>query len=86
METPRLGAVFSEETVQDYISVLAEKLQIADQDYTVAFVNDPAPAAFVLPGSEIILTRGLLYYLETEDELVAILFTSVETAKKKKGR
>ena len=69
----RLGVVFPEETVQDYMLVVAEKLRIVDQDRTVSFVNDPAPAAFVLPGGEIVLTRGLLYFLETEDELIVML-------------
>ncbi len=69
----RLGATIQDEDIQGYLTAVAGKLQVAAQGDTFFAVNDPVPAAFALPGGEIVVTRGLLYQIESETELLAVL-------------
>ena len=69
----RLGARVQDETVQAYLADVGTRLKTDNQNCTFTVVNDPAPAAFALPDGEIVVTRGLLYYLETEEELIVLL-------------
>jgi predicted Zn-dependent protease len=69
----RLGAIIPDESVQGYIDLVAGSLKRAEANQTFFVVNDPAPAAFVLPGGGIVVTRGLLHHLNTEAELIVIL-------------
>lgn len=69
----RLGASIQDETVQNYIQRVGARLHVEKFNYTFTLVNDPAPAAFALPAGEIVVTRGLFYSLETEEELIALL-------------
>ena len=68
-----LGALSKNETAQAYLAEIGARLKTGHQQCTFSLVNDPAPAAFALPDGEIVVTSGLLYHLETENELLALL-------------
>jgi len=42
-------------------------------DWDVHIINDPSKNAFILPGGHLFIYSGLIKYLQTESELVAIL-------------
>lgn len=69
----RLGARIQDETVHAYLAEVGARLKTDNQTCTFTVVNDPAPAAFALPGGKIVVTRGLLYHIETEEELIVLL-------------
>ena len=68
-----LGAASLDESAQMYLQRVGDRLNGSNSGYTFTLVNDPAPAALALPAGKIIITRGLFYHLETEDELIALL-------------
>ncbi len=69
----RLGAKIPDEEIQTALSSVAARLQTGKQKPVFFVVNDPVPAAFALPGGGIVVTRGLLFHVESEVELLVLL-------------
>lgn len=69
--------VYEDPTLQQYVTRVGERLAaVSDQpDITYRFhvLNSPDINAFAAPGGWIYVNRGLLAYLETEDQLAAVL-------------
>lgn len=69
-----LGSTVQNEDLQAYLGLVGRRLLGNDQPgWTFSVVNDPAVAAFALPGGEIIVTRGLFSQVESEAELLVVL-------------
>jgi len=52
---------------------LSAALPTTDTDYTFHIVDSETPNAFALPGGYVYVTRGLLAYLNSEDELACVM-------------
>lgn len=69
----RLGSLCMDDSVQSYLERVGARLNTGKRANTFALTNDPVPAAFTLPAGKIILTRGMFYYIQTEEELTVLL-------------
>lgn len=69
--------VYADDRLQAYVErvgqELASKSHRADLDFQFTLLDSPEVNAFALPGGYIYITRGLLAYLNSEDELAAVL-------------
>lgn len=68
IENPQLDEVF-EETSQ----ILFDNQSEAAYNYSIIVVDNEMVNAFALPGGYIILTKGLINYCETPEELIAVI-------------
>ncbi len=66
-----------DEALQSFVASVALELAATserpDLPWTVAVVDDPAINAFALPGGHLFVTRGILAWLQSTDELAAVL-------------
>jgi predicted Zn-dependent protease len=70
------GAVYAGPLVEYVQRVGDRMLRAAQQDperYTFTVLDDPSINAFAVDGGYIFVARGLLAYLENEDQLAAVL-------------
>lgn len=69
--------VYPDPKVQAYVDELGKRLAAKSErpslPWAFKVVDDPAVNAFALPGGYIYVTRGILTYLRSEAELVAVL-------------
>lgn len=69
--------VYQDQQLQDYVNEIGQKLAAIshrpDIDYTFTVIDSPDINAFALPGGFIFINRGLMLYLNTEDQLAAVL-------------
>ena len=69
--------IYPDSDLQDYVSrlgkTMAARSERPDLPWSFQVVDDPAVNAFALPGGFIFVTRGILAYLNSEAELVAVL-------------
>ncbi|MAM69908.1 MAG: peptidase M48 Ste24p [Gammaproteobacteria bacterium] len=72
-ETP----VYQNEQLQEYVNEVGQRLAAVshrpDIEYTFTVVDSPDINAFALPGGYIYINRGLIAYLNSEDEMAAVL-------------
>lgn len=71
------GAAYGDEDLQAYINRIGQRLAKAsdrpDIEYTFTVIDDQNINAFALPGGYIYINRGLMVYLDNEEELAAVL-------------
>ena len=71
------GAAYQDEELQAYVDKIGQRLAAAsdrpDIAYTFTVIDDPNINAFALPGGFIYINRGLMAYLDNEEELAAVL-------------
>jgi len=67
-DDPKLGAY-----VDSVGQRLASRLPVREVPYSVQIVDSEVPNAFALPGGYVYLSRGLLVYLNSEDELACVI-------------
>jgi predicted Zn-dependent protease len=69
--------VLQDQQMQEYVNEIGQKLAAVshrpDIDYTFTVIDSPDINAFALPGGFIYINRGLMLYLNSEDELAAVL-------------
>jgi len=69
--------VYQDQQLQDYVNEVGQKLAAVshrpDIEYTFTVVDSPDINAFALPGGFIYINRGLMLYLNSEDQLAAVL-------------
>lgn len=69
--------VVEDEALNAYVQKIGERLAAAshrpDLDYTFTIIDSPEINAFALPGGYIYVNRGLLLYLNSEDQLAAVM-------------
>jgi predicted Zn-dependent protease len=69
--------VYQDQQLQEYVNEIGQKLAAVshrpDIDYTFTIIDSPDINAFALPGGFIFINRGLMLYLNTEDQLAAVL-------------
>jgi len=72
-ETP----LYRDQDLQEYVNEVGQKLAAVshrpDIEYTFTVVDSPDINAFALPGGFIYINRGLIAYLNSEDQLAAVL-------------
>lgn len=71
------GGEYESEELQNYISLIGERLAAGSHRknlvYHFTLLDSPVINAFAVPGGYIYIARGLLAYLNSEDELAAVL-------------
>ncbi|MEM0954113.1 MAG: M48 family metalloprotease [Pseudomonadota bacterium] len=71
------GATYNDTALQSYVNRIGQELAKnsarPDIEYTFTVVDEDSINAFALPGGYIYLYRGLLAYLDTEEEMAAVL-------------
>ncbi len=71
------GAAYPDEALQDYVNRVGQKVAATsdrpDLEYTFTVINNEQINAFALPGGYIYINRGLMIYLDNEEELAAVL-------------
>lgn len=69
--------VMQEGPVTEYVREVGQRVANAshrdDLDYTFTVIDSPEINAFALPGGYVYINRGLLSYLNSEDQLAAVL-------------
>lgn len=69
--------VYQDQQLQDYVNEIGQKLAAEshrpDIEYTFTVIDSPDINAFALPGGFIYINRGLILYLNSEDQLAAVL-------------
>jgi len=69
--------VYQDQQLQEYVNEIGQKLVAVshrpDIDYQFTVIDSPDINAFALPGGFIYINRGLMLYLNTEDQLAAVL-------------
>lgn len=69
--------VVEDEELNAYVQKIGERLVAAshrpDLDYTFTIIDSPEINAFALPGGYIYVNRGLMLYLNSEDQLAAVM-------------
>jgi predicted Zn-dependent protease len=72
-----LMGMVDDRALSDYVSTIGERLVRAlpgkDVNYTFKVLDSDVPNAMSLPGGYVYITRGLLAYLNSEDELACVL-------------
>ncbi|MDJ0878207.1 MAG: M48 family metalloprotease [Halieaceae bacterium] len=71
------GAAYPDQALQDYVNRVGQKLAATsdrpDIEYYFTVINSEQINAFALPGGYIYINRGLMVYLDNEEELAAVL-------------
>jgi predicted Zn-dependent protease len=71
------GAAYPDQALQDYVDRIGQKLAATsdrpDLAYTFTVIDSEAINAFALPGGYIYINRGLMVYLDNEEEFAAVL-------------
>lgn len=71
------GALYDDEEWQSYVQALGDRLvshtSDFNRDYYFFIVDDPQVNAYALSDGYIYINRGLLLYLESEDQLAAVI-------------
>src|SRR6056300_33066 len=71
------GGIYDDPEVQAYVSRVGQKLvavsDMPDAEFTFTVIDNPAINAYATPGGFVYVNRGLLAYLDTEDELAGVL-------------
>jgi len=69
--------VYQNQQLQEYVDEVGQRLAAVshrpDIDYEFTVIDSPDINAFALPGGFIYINRGLMLYLNTEDQLAAVL-------------
>lgn len=69
--------VVEDEDLNAYVQKIGERLAAAshrpDLEYTFTIIDSPEINAFALPGGYVYVNRGLLLYLNSEDQLAAVM-------------
>lgn len=69
--------IYRDQDLQEYVNEVGQKLAAvshrSDIAYTFTVVDSPDINAFALPGGYIYINRGLIAYLNSEDQLAAVL-------------
>ena len=71
------GAAYKDEELQAYVDRIGQRLvktsDRPDLEYTFTVIDDQNINAFALPGGFVYINRGLMVYLDNEEELAAVL-------------
>lgn len=71
------GGFYNDPELQAYIDRIGQKLvtvsDMPDLDFTFTVIDNPAINAYATPGGYVYVNRGLLAYLDTEDELAGVM-------------
>ena len=71
------GGFYEDPELQAYINRVGQKLvavsDMPDLDFTFTVIDNPAINAYATPGGYVYVNRGLLAYLDTEDELAGVM-------------
>ena len=71
------GVIYPDGKWQRYVTDVGERLLAvsshADKTYTFSVVDEPIVNAWATPDAYIFVTRGILAYFQTEDELANVL-------------
>lgn len=69
--------VYQDQALQEYVNEVGQKLAAVshrpDIEYSFTVIDSPDINAFALPGGFIYINRGLMLYLNSEDQLAAVL-------------
>jgi predicted Zn-dependent protease len=69
--------LYEDQAVQDYVNAVGQRVarnsHLADWDFKFTVLDDESVNAFTTGGGYVYVHRGLLYYLNTEAELAAVL-------------
>ena len=69
--------VYQDQQLQEYVNEIGQKLAAEshrpDIEYSFTVIDSPDINAFALPGGFIYINRGLMLYLNSEDQLAAVL-------------
>ena len=69
--------VYQDPELQEYVNAIGQKLAAVshrpDIEYSFTVIDSPDINAFALPGGFIYINRGLMLYLNSEDQLAAVL-------------
>lgn len=69
--------IYQDQQLQAYVNEIGQKLAAVSHrpgiDYKFTIIDSPNINAFALPGGFIYINRGLMLYLNTEDQLAAVL-------------
>jgi predicted Zn-dependent protease len=69
--------VYQNQELQEYVNEVGQKLAAVshrpDIEYSFTVIDSPDINAFALPGGFIYINRGLMLYLNSEDQLAAVL-------------
>ena len=69
--------VYQNQALQEYVNEVGQKLAAVshrpDIEYSFTVIDSPDINAFALPGGFIYINRGLMLYLNSEDQLAAVL-------------
>ena len=69
--------VYDDSELQTYVNNLGQKLALASHrshlDYTFTVLDSPDVNAFAAPGGFIYITRGIMAYMNSEEELAGVL-------------
>jgi predicted Zn-dependent protease len=76
-EMMKEGAAYPDEALQDYVNRVGQRVAATsdrpDIEYTFTVIDSEQINAFALPGGYIYINRGLMVYLDNEEELAAVL-------------
>jgi predicted Zn-dependent protease len=71
------GAIYDDEELQAYVNKIGQRLvahsDMPNSTFTFTVIDAPDINAFATPGGFIYINRGLLAYLDSEDELAGVL-------------
>ena len=71
------GVIYPDSAWQQYVTDVGERLLAvsshADETYTFTVVDEPVVNAWATPDAYIFVTRGILAYFRSEDELASVL-------------
>ncbi|MEM7195981.1 MAG: M48 family metalloprotease [Pseudomonadota bacterium] len=69
--------VYNDKELQNYVSALGQRLADASHrshlDFSFTVLDSPEVNAFALPGGYIYITRGIMSYMNSEEELAGVL-------------
>lgn len=71
------GLLYQDEAWQEYVTAVGERILAvsphAGRQYTFVFLDDPMVNAYTTGDGYVFLTRGLISYLKSEDEMASVI-------------
>lgn len=71
------GGAYDDEELQAYVNRLGQRLvaesHLPDLEFTFTVMDDPAINAYATPGGFVYVNRGLLAYMNSEEQLVGVI-------------
>ncbi len=76
-EIMQKARVYADPELTAYVDAVGQRMaQASDRrglDYVFTLIDDPSANAYAIPGGYVFVNRGLLAYLQSEDQLAAVL-------------